>query len=197
MPSPSQDRPASGQLIELPQPGHPVSAVGRLRDATRPYHDLVDAAFSGFDLADRAEYGRFLLAHAQATCAAEARLRDDPALPAWRPRAQLLADDLAQLGLAMPTPLEFELPADAAWRWGVLYVLEGSRLGASILVTRTASEAPSTFLSSRHLAGEWRTLLRAIDFRGGELGPAWIDAAIAGACACFDLYRRAATRMTP
>lgn len=193
----SNDQLASADPIEQPRTNHPTSAVRRLRDATRSYHDQVDAAFSGFDLADRDEYGRFLLAHVQATSAAEAGLCDDPTLPAWRGRTQLLADDLAQLGLAMPPPLEFKPPESASWRWGVLYVLEGSRLGGSILVTRTAPGSPNTFLSSRHQAGEWRTLLQAIDVVGSALGSVWIATAIAGACACFDLYRRAALRMTP
>ncbi len=169
-----------------------TSAVVRLRAATRPFHDLTDTEYSSFDLSDRRDYTAFLLAHARATRAAEAVLHDDETLPTWRPRAPLLADDLDKLGCAMPAPLAFEDSADEGWRWGVLYVLEGSRLGGAVLVSRADRDAPVAFLSARHAKGEWRTLLAAIDARGAVRGPAWIDGAIAGASACFQLYRRAA-----
>ena len=176
---------------------HRLGTVNRLRAATRPCHDQVDAAYSRFDLADRRHYGRFLLAHAQATEAAEASLAGDAGLPVWRPRLPLLSDDLCQLGLAMPAALAFGPGQGEAWRWGVLYVLEGSRLGAAILVKRAGLQVPARYLSSRHLAGEWRTLLMAIDARGDAAGTSWIDVAITGASACFALYQGAAKGMAP
>lgn len=169
-----------------------TSAVERLRATTRSFHDVTDAEYSTFDLSDIDHYGRFLLAHARATSAAEAMLLADAALPAWRTRTRLLADDLEKLGIAMPPPLVFPGSTDDGWRWGVLYVLEGSRLGGAVLLKRTRPGAPVGFLSARHLSGEWRGLLSAIDARSRALGPTWIDDATAGACACFQLYRRAA-----
>jgi heme oxygenase len=169
----------------------PDGAVARLRAATRSCHDHVDAAYSVFDLADRAHYGRFLRAHAQATGAAEASLIGHPELPPWRSRMPLLADDLDQLGLVLPAALMFEALDEEAWRWGVLYVLEGSRLGAGLLVKRAGSHVPVAYLSSRHLAGEWHGLIVAIDARAETGGSAWAKGAIAGARDCFALYQRA------
>lgn len=172
-------------------------AVARLRTATQPTHTLVDAAFSVFDLADRAHYGRFLQAHAQATGAAESSLIAAPELPPWRSRMPLLSADLEALALDVPEALSFA-PAQAdAWHWGVLYVLEGSRLGSTLVVKRAGPNVPTAYLSSRHLAGEWRSLLVAIDARGKVGGAAWTDAAIAGACDCFALYQGAASDMAP
>jgi heme oxygenase len=176
--------------------GKRTGAVGRLRDATRSCHQQVDAAYSVFDLADRVDYGRFLLAHAQATGAAEASLSDDLELPPWRPRMPLLTDDLDRLGLVLPPALAFGPTQGGAWDWGVLYVLEGSRLGATIIVEQAGSHVPAEYLSSRHLAGEWRTLLQAIDRRGAIGGDGWIDAAVTGARACFGLYQSAARSMS-
>lgn len=173
------------------------SAVARLRAETRLCHEAVDTAYSVFDLADRGHYGQFLLAHAQANGAAEASLAGYRELPNWRPRLPLLIDDLKRLGLALPPALTCEVVHDDAWRWGVLYVLEGSRLGASVLVKRAGLHVPTTYLSSRHLDGEWRSLVMAIDARGETGGANWTDGAIAGARDCFALYQSAAGGMAP
>jgi heme oxygenase len=183
--------------IDQAQSSQREGAVARLRAATRPCHDAVDTAYSVFDLADRVHYGRFLLAHAEATGAAEASLAGSHDLTPWRPRMALLTDDLDRLGLALPPALAFGRAEVDAWRWGVLYVLEGSRLGATLLVKRAGSQVPSAYLSSRHLAGEWRSLLMAIDARGSAGGEAWIEAAIDGARNCFALYQSAARDMMP
>ena len=162
-----------------------------LRVATRASHDVVDAAFSRFDLSQPTDYGSFLSAHAGATAAVEAVLMHDPALPTWRPRFPLLASDLASMGLAEPTALPFDVVDDPAWRCGALYVLEGSRLGGAILVKRAFPGAPTAFLSARHEPGEWRTFLRSIEQQAAAGDPHWVDRATAGATACFDLYARA------
>jgi heme oxygenase len=155
----------------------------------------VDATYSRFDLGNVSHYQQFLIAHARAVGTAEAWLYGTGSLPPWRSRLPLLAEDLAALGLTMPAARDFDAPQpvrdDEAWRWGVLYVLEGSRLGAAILCGRTPPEAPTAFLGARHLAGEWRALLRAMDDQAGVMGGDWADHAITGACACFELYRRA------
>ena len=109
----------------------------------------------------------------------------------------MLADDLAGLGLGVPEALTVGPAVADAWRWGVLYVLEGSRLGSMLVVKRAGPNVPVSCLSPRHLAGEWRSLLMAIDARGNIGGATWTDAAIAGACGCFALYQAAARDMTP
>lgn len=171
-----------------------MSAARRLRSETAPAHEQVDAAFSGFDLADRASYPDFLTAHGRALPAAELRLGDATeggALPPWRPRTPLLADDLAALGRPLPPPLDFAPPGGEAGRWGVLYVMEGSRLGGAMLSRRVDPALPSAYLAAAHLPGEWRALLAALDARAAGEGEAWFQDMRAGATACFDLYRRA------
>lgn len=171
----------------------PVSGtVQRLRARTAPAHDAVDAAFGAHDLAEPGSYRAFLLAHALALPAAEAALATHPDLPPWRERTSLLAADLADLGAAMPEPLAFALPGAAGAAWGALYVTEGSRLGGVMLARGVPEALPSRYLAARHGSGEWRALLHAIEAEGAKNGAAWIDAAVAGAEACFALYRRAA-----
>lgn len=168
-----------------------MSAVAQLREATRPAHERVDASFARFDLRARDGYGRMLMAHARALPAVEAALADDQALPAWRPRMPLLIQDLADLSLPMPDPLPLLLP-DFAGRLGLLYVLEGSRLGGVYLARQVPAELPSRYLAARHEAGEWRGLLQAIDHAAEGADDAWLQRMLDGAGAGFALYQSAA-----
>ena len=159
-----------------------MSLVQRLRADTAADHDRVDARYAGFDLSDRHDYGRFLTAHARALPAIEAALTSQVGLPIFRERTSLLAADLADLGQSMPEPLAFEAGGSAEG-WGALYVIEGSRLGGAMLARQVPAALPSRYLAAKHLSGEWRALLQAID-------AAPIDAAeaVAGARRVFDLY---------
>ena len=164
--------------------------VQRLRSESGPAHDRVDAAYGAFRLDQRDDYAAFLAAHARALPAVEAALAAHPDLPPWRERTSLLAADLTDLGRTMPPPLPFVLDDDGA-AWGALYVTEGSRLGGTLLARSVAAGWPGRYLGARHLSGEWRTLLAAIESKAMEAVPAWRDAAMAGAMACFALYERA------
>lgn len=173
-----------------------MTPVARLRAATAPSHDMVDAAFGGHDLTAVDDYARFLLAHARALPAAEhwfAAVRD---LPPWRERTSLLTADLADLHHAMPSPLAFTLSDQPGAAWGALYVTEGSRLGGIMLARSVGTGLPARYLSAKHESGEWRALLAAIDGEGTSRGDDWVNAAIAGAEVCFTLYRRAAARIS-
>jgi heme oxygenase len=171
----------------------PRTAVAALRAATASDHDRVDAAYGAFDLADRARYAIFLHAHARALPAAETVLAERSGLPAFRSRSALLAADLQALGEPLPAPLPFALPDDTAAGWGALYVIEGSRLGGIMLSRSVPPDLPAAYLGARHAPGEWRALLAAIDEAAARAeSDCWIDRAIVGARATFDLYRRAA-----
>ena len=165
-----------------------ASAVRRLRAETAAEHDRVDAAYTRYDLADPVSYRAFLEAHARALPAVEAVLTDD-ALPAWRERTSALAADLAALGGDWPEPLPLDPPATAAAAWGMLYVIEGSRLGGVMLARQVGEELPRAYLSARHDSGEWRALLAALDAAAED--EAWIDQTIAAARQVFALYGRA------
>lgn len=168
-----------------------MSFVQMLRLATAADHQAVDDRYGGFRLDDAADYRAFLQAHARALPAVEAVLRGDPDLPAWRPRTGLLAGDLSAIGGAMPRSLRFDAPTSAA-RWGALYVIEGSRLGGQLLARNVPAGLPSTYLSARHLPGEWRTLLATIEAQAAAESDTWREAAVHGARACFALYGAAA-----
>lgn len=167
------------------------STVARLRAATASDHDAVDAGFGRYDLTDATDYRAFLIAHAKALPAVEAWLRTIPRLPAFRDRGDLLAADLKALGEPMPTPMTFDALPSAAAGWGAMYVVEGSRLGGIMLLRSVPAGMPSAYLGAKHLPGEWRELLAAIDAQPAD--DAWVANAIAGAKAAFDLYARAPT----
>lgn len=171
-----------------------MNALERLRRSTDADHVQVDRAFSRFDLADRAGYCRFLTVHAQATFGVEEYLLGHDDLPHWRPRSALLEADLAELRVPQATASQFSTSGTLANRLGVLYVLEGSRLGASVLLRRVKHGLPIRYLSARHQQREWRTLLAAIEQQAILGGAPFVASLIEGARACFQHYLSAADR---
>lgn len=168
-----------------------MSALAIIRRATAADHEMVDAAFGRFELAGTAGYARFLTAHARALPAVETALAGIEGLPPLRPRSPLLQADLAALGLAMPTPLAIDPPADTATAFGMAYVIEGSRLGGGMLAKRVPEHLPHAYLSATHLPGEWRAFGQALDAAAGD-DAAWVAKASAAANRVFNLYRDAA-----
>jgi heme oxygenase len=169
-----------------------MHASALLRTATRDAHERVDAAFARFDLTDRDSYAAMLVAHARALPAAEAAMAADSALPDWRPRAPLLAQDLHDLGRAPPPTLSLALPTGAAAMAGLAYVVEGSRLGGVYLAREVGEGLPARYLAAAHEKGEWRAFLAWLDQAGEQGGADWTAAALAGATAGFALYQQAA-----
>ena len=172
-----------------PDHGHRhLSAIAALRSATGAAHDAVDQVYGRFDLSDRASYTAFLVAHARALPAVEDALAG-AVVPPSRPRHALLAADLDDLGATMPPALPFGRPAGTAEAWGMLYVIEGSRLGGVMLSRQVGIGLPARYLAARHQSGEWRALLSGLD--AAAEGDAWIARAVTAARATFDLYGRA------
>ena len=172
-----------------------------LRAATRAAHDRLEAAFGTHDLASRVGYAAFLRQHATALLPLEAALeRADAAtlVADWpsRTRSAALLDDLAALGEPLPEALAAPAIAGPAAVFGVLYVLEGSRLGARLLVRRAeASAVPVVRAATAYLrhgegAGLWPSFLALLD------RSAYVRAApeqtLAGALAAFELFEQAA-----
>lgn len=138
-----------------------------LRAGTADLHDRVDAVFSAADLSSRDGYARFLVAQAAAHLSVEAALTRADAgrhVGDWpeRQRGDLLRRDLAELGVAAPEPVDHAVPGSAAAVIGGVYVLEGSRLGGTMLERAVAPGLPRAFLSAADPA-RWRTLLQVID----------------------------------
>lgn len=170
----------------MTSPALEASPRAALREATGPLHLAVEARFDGLDLTEAGDYGRFLIAHAEVIPALEAALDGagiEAVLPDWprRRRSDALAADLAALGLAFPPPRAVAV-APGAEAMGVAYVLEGSRLGAAMLLKVIPDRLPTAFLA--HGQGEhlFRSFLPHLDAIGD------IPSAIIGAERAFGLF---------
>ena len=151
-----------------------------LRQATHALHCELDALASKLDLRRRADYGQYLLASAEAIIGLEVALEasDVEAVFAdWsgRRRRFALAQDLLALGLTAD-PAVVQLSFSPSMMYGVLYVLEGSRLGAQTLLPRVDQSGDQSVLAARHFLRAndpkwWLSFLRAL-----ESAPPDIDA---------------------
>jgi heme oxygenase (biliverdin-IX-beta and delta-forming) len=172
-----------------------MSAHARLKARTAAAHARVDAAFGRFDLGRRESYVRFLQAHGRVVPAVEAALGQGgplDGLPDWRLRTGCLESDLAAFGHTLPLPIADVLPQGSGERFGLLYVLEGSRLGGRLLLRRVGAGFPARYLAAVHQPGEWRAFTRALDDRAAAEDGAWVEAMVAGALHGFALYGAAA-----
>ena len=116
-----------------------ISLRDRLRQETTDAHARVDALFGSCDLADEAGYAAFLMAQGAAWETLRPLLDDDSTA-----RADALRRDLDDLDLPRPRSLhDVALPAEASL--GHRYVLEGSRLGSTVLLRELAANAPALF----------------------------------------------------
>ena len=133
-----------------------------LRDATQHNHSLVDDAFAHYDLGQKDSYRLFLAAHARVLPAVEGAIFAGSPWPAWKPRTSVLFEDLAVLGaVPPPSPVVFTAPRDAESLWGLLYVLEGSKLGGAMLARRVGEGLPKTYLAARDT--RWADFLSALE----------------------------------
>ncbi|WP_150290475.1 biliverdin-producing heme oxygenase [Sphingobium estronivorans] len=165
---------------------HAGRARQALRQATIDNHQRVDDLFSCFSLTDRDSYIAFLKAHARALAALEAMTE------AQAPRLPLLTQDLVALGESLPPPLATPGCEGDAFRWGVRYTMEGSRLGGAVLARRVAPDLPHAYLSAAHEKGGWIAFQHSLDNAAEQGGEPWIEEAIRGAEAAFDLFAAAA-----
>lgn len=166
-----------------------MSAIALLRARTASSHEALDAAFGIEDLTSRADYLRFLQAHARALPKAESMAA--AVWPALRRRTPLLEADLCALGEKVELPVETDSEAGPG-QWGALYVVEGSRLGGGLLSKRVGGGLPVSYLSAVHLPGEWRSIRLAIEHAADGHGPDWLEQMVAGALSTFSLYQSAA-----
>ena len=146
----------------------------RLRTSTSALHEQVDDHMRRLLGKTASGYGRFLLQSASAIVPLEAALEAGNVttlLPDWSQRSRSLAlqADLAALLLPSPPARPLELPRDEAFQFGVLYVLEGSRLGARLLLRELgvtlgpALKPAMSYLSHGNEQPLWRTFLQRLD----------------------------------
>lgn len=178
-----------------------------LRTNTRQWHDRVDQAFTQFDLTTLSGYGTFLKVHCRAIERCESDLADwnvAERFPGWMGamRMPALLADLDQLSLSRPPPLN-SLPGAASPRAvsdaelvGMMYVLEGSRLGGRVLAkcVRQSSDARCRSATAylNHDGGvSWQSFLgrlSALRFSNQQM-----NAALAAAIEIFGQFDRALT----
>lgn len=145
----------------------------RLRQFGAELHQQVDEAFSALTPQTADGYRRFLRAHAAALFSLEQTLEHhaiERLLADWpaRRRSPALLADLQALGCAgaMPVPMPALWQVTKGWCWGAVYVLEGSRLGAQVLVRRVQTEqpeAPVNYLAHGDSAALWPAFLRQLE----------------------------------
>lgn len=168
-----------------------------LRTATADLHAAVDARFSADFDSDKAAYGHFLTALSGAVLPLEAAFEAagvDRFLPDWpeRRRAEPLRSDLVTLGLPVAVPRPVAPPRGEARLFGMLYVLEGSRLGGKLLLRRAlANPDPQVRSATRYLRhGDgrdlWRPFLERLEASAAVASAP--DAAVAGARDAFALF---------
>jgi heme oxygenase len=138
-----------------------------LRAGTQAEHARVDNVFGAFDLATLEGYRSFLAAQADALVPLELALDAagaDTAVADWasRHRSDLLKADLADLGADIPHATSAPTIESPEAVLGALYVLEGSRLGGTVLARTVPLSFPKRFLSASDPA-RWRSLIQLID----------------------------------
>ncbi|WP_424810587.1 biliverdin-producing heme oxygenase [Roseococcus sp. YIM B11640] len=153
-----------------------------------PLHRAVEDGFADLDLTKPADYAEFLRVHAMVIPPLEAaleRIGIAGILPDWprRRRASALAEDLRALGAQVPEAESVRI-APGAEALGVAYVLEGSRLGAAMLLKTLPESLPRAFLG--HGRGEklFQSFVPILDTLEGKER----EAATRGASQAFEMF---------
>lgn len=177
----------------------------RLKSGTREHHARLDGMITGFDLSSFARYAAFLSLHARVLLPVERWLEQhdvEAELPDWRERrrATALLDDLATLGMRIPDETGgacIPVETTPASRAGVLYVIEGSRLGGAVLARRVSeggTALPTSFLRHGAEPSLWPSFVQWLNERNFDAHDAGI--AVRSARTVFEIYRRAIERET-
>lgn len=171
-----------------------------MREATAAEHARLDARLGALELCTVAGYRKFLEINAAALLPLEqslvrAGVRD--VLPDWdhRARSNAILRDLARLG-GTPRLLDVpELP-DRFAVLGVLYVLEGSRLGAAYLLREVRRCSDPVMSSNTAFLGQgagrplWPSFLAVLERHAAELADD--DDIAAPARRAFSVFEQAA-----
>lgn len=168
-----------------------------LRTATSALHAEVDGRFSGPFETDKNAYSAFLLSLARAVPPLERALEQggvERLLPDWRLRRRsgALQRDLDILGVRAPAAIAVDVTGDEARLFGRLYVLEGSRLGGSLLVKRARASADPLVRTATHYlshgagADFWRGFLQRLE--DSQAVAAAPERAMLGARETFGLF---------
>lgn len=179
-----------------------ISLRDHLRATTSESHAALDAKVAALRLRTPSGYGAFLTASVAALAPLEVALEQAGVvdwLPDWPSRARrgALAADLAALRLGAPSFEAARVPS-RDFGAGLLYVLEGSRLGARFLSREVRAPGPGlplAYLTHGESQDFWRsflTWLEAIPKVGFRT-----DVAEAGARYGFQYFSDAFERFAP
>lgn len=182
----------------------PVSPATRsdlhrvLRAGTRRDHQRVDMALARFDLENRLHYRTFLQVQSAAVFPLEQVLEESgiiTLLPDWplRSRSRALLSDLVVLGARPYPPLGIGVP-DLPRQIGILYVLEGARLGAQYLLRALPPDlatVAASFLGHRGSGQAWSAFMCDMETLAERHGAAHGEI-LTGARDAFALFIRAA-----
>lgn len=171
----------------------------RLRDATAPAHDALDTAMGALDLAQPADYIRFLHIQLNARIGVEDWCRQhcpDALVPP--PQSPAIRKDLAALDCSQaPEPVAFDPPLNAE-PLGVCWVIAGSSMGnramAADLCRRVDGDWPMHFLGATELPDYFKRLRPLIERSCSETRT---QSAIAAANAVFTAFRRSWAMQMP
>ena len=172
-----------------------------LREETRASHEALDRAMIPFAMDDKEGYRAFLGVHGSILPAIERAMEKNGIaqdLPDWsaRTRREALARDLEELGAGSePAIGEDQMPdlSTKAARFGAAYVLEGSRLGAKMLLRQVPDNGrhfPTNFLRHGESSRLWPAFVSMLD-EADSLGISHA-VAISAARHIFGIYERAA-----
>lgn len=182
----------------------PHSRRSALKQATDHLHRDLDGIASSYELRNVEHYASFLEASAGPLIALEHMLDAAGAaelFPDWseRRRTELLLDDLRRLGRRITPPVLRRAAPSRSQMLGILYVLEGSRLGARWLYARVCSSTDRGLCDARsylaaHNPSLWRSFLEIL-----ESSPHAADAhgMIAGARYAFMLFQHSLVKFAP
>ena len=167
-----------------------------IRVHTRLLHDALDSRLALSNLASRTGYVNYLLIN-WACVSIEEALESagiDQVLLDWEQRRRRIAlvKDLQTLGVRPPTYAALTIDSDIGSLLGWSYVLEGSRLGARVILQAVMTSLESDITRStgflRHGGGErlWESFKVEMAKINGD--PAAIVKACAGATAAFACF---------
>jgi heme oxygenase len=181
------------------------SARSILRAATADLHTDLDSCLASLVKRDTG-YARFLLGSAAALLPLERALSAADVvtlLPDWplRSRSQAIRVDLVELMLSEPPLLPPPEIRGEASVFGMLYVLEGSRLGARVVLREAQARlSPAVRAATRYLShgqGQplWPTFLQRLEASPHVCRDP--EQAVLGARAAFQLFLNAIRRSHP
>lgn len=186
---------------EVPEIVEPGELRRKMREATRELHEAIDDRFSTIaHEPEVAPYHAFVRMSEACHASLEAWL--EPCLPAdiaaRRPSlARVLGDDRRAMGLGPLPCAPFRLPCrDLPEAAGVVYVLDGSRLGARMLARTIAARRDGARFSTRYLeaAAGAEPVFAALDAIARRLSTRDVGRAVEAAVAAFVLFEEAGMR---